>query len=291
LNRRFPIERLEEKIDEPGDGTEAGVSDATPSQQQRLQQRFRQALSENQRLSASGDYDDEEPFHVAQVLLKRINIAISRGRPHDDLKEEFIDVINELNPGSVGKGMGDFLKFLKTKNLTKKPNDTQLKKLYKEFKGVKRLSGKGFWDDFKKGFNMVFEPASKYVLKPLMALSGTPAGLAGTAALTALGYGKKKGGNLRKLEFGDQTVKDTETLSKAADIFNLIPQDTRDTIKQNAKQGLIRLASAGLKGFLDNRKTGGAMSLEDTFKQFGENMKGQYNNIKSTLGLGKKKKK
>jgi len=33
--------------------------------------------------------------------------------------------------------------------------------------------------------------------------------------------------------------------------------------------------------------SGGAMSLADTFKQFGENMKGQYNMVKSTLGLGR----
>lgn len=83
----------------------------------------------------------------------------------------------------------EFIQFLQQKGLKKKPSDAQLKKLYKEFKGVKKV-GKGFWDDFKRGFNMVFEPAAKYVLKPLMTLSGTPAGLAGVAGLSALGYGK-----------------------------------------------------------------------------------------------------
>ena len=49
------------------------------------------------------------------------------------------------------------------------------------------MSGGGFWDDFKTGFNMVFEPGSKYILKPLSMVTGTPALAAG---LTALGYGR-----------------------------------------------------------------------------------------------------
>ena len=84
-----------------------------------------------------------------------------------------------------------FLEFLKTKGLKKKPTDSQLKKLYKEHKGIKRLQGKGFWDDFREGFNMVFEPASKYLLKPLATATGAIPVVAG---LTALGYGKKIGG-------------------------------------------------------------------------------------------------
>ena len=49
-----------------------------------------------------------------------------------------------------------------------------------------RYEGKGFWDDFKKGFNMVFEPAAK-VLKIGSTLLGQPEIAAG---LSAIGYGK-----------------------------------------------------------------------------------------------------
>ena len=93
------------------------------------------------------------------------------------------------NIGFGKQEMDKFMMFLKQKGIEKKPSNDMLKKLYREFSGKKRLRGSGFWDDFKRGFNMVFEPASKYVLKPLMALSGTPMGLAGVAGLSALGYG------------------------------------------------------------------------------------------------------
>jgi hypothetical protein len=49
-----------------------------------------------------------------------------------------------------------------------------------------RYEGKGFWDDFKKGFNMVFEPAAK-VLKVASTALGQPEIAAG---LSAIGYGK-----------------------------------------------------------------------------------------------------
>lgn len=49
-----------------------------------------------------------------------------------------------------------------------------------------RYEGKGFWDDFKKGFNMVFEPAAK-VLKVASTAMGQPEIAAG---LSAIGYGK-----------------------------------------------------------------------------------------------------
>ena len=53
---------------------------------------------------------------------------------------------------------------------------------------IHRMKGGAFWDDFKKGFNMVFEPSAKYVLKPLAAATGNVPVVAG---LSALGYGKK----------------------------------------------------------------------------------------------------
>jgi len=52
--------------------------------------------------------------------------------------------------------------------------------------GTGRYEGKGFWDDFKKGFNMVFEPAAK-VLKVASTALGRPEIAAG---LSAIGYGK-----------------------------------------------------------------------------------------------------
>jgi len=53
------------------------------------------------------------------------------------------------------------------------------------------MKGGSFWDDFKSGFNTVFEPASKYILKPLAMATGNPLAVAG---LTALGYGTPSGG-------------------------------------------------------------------------------------------------
>jgi hypothetical protein len=114
-------------------------------------------------------------------------------------------------------------------------------------------------------------------------------GLAGTAALTALGYGKY-GSDMSQAETDAQIKRDTQAFSTARDVFNAIPKDFIDQAKEGAKEGLMRLGVAGLKDYF-NKKKGGAMSLEDTFKQFGHNMQGQYNMVKSTLGLGKKNKK
>ena len=231
------------------------------------------------------------------------------GRPQIPLPYSSSEGMYQLGFGN--NDMEKFMAFLQTKGLKKKPGDTMLKKLYREFKGVKRISGRGFWDDFKRGFNMVFEPASKYVLKPLMALSGTPMGMAGVAGLSALGYGRS-GGNMTQAEYNERANRDTQAFSTARDVFNAIPQDMINQAKEGAKEGIKRLAVAGLSDYFNRKKggnmkggfkfgalkklvglgepndlEGGAMSLEDTFKQFGENMKGQYNMVKSTLGLGK----
>jgi len=53
--------------------------------------------------------------------------------------------------------------------------------------------------------------------------------------------------------------------------------------RQTSKFGKDRPANSVIVGL----GIGGAMSLADTFKQFGENVKGQYNMVKSTLGLGR----
>lgn len=52
--------------------------------------------------------------------------------------------------------------------------------------GTGRYEGKGFWDDFKKGFNMVFEPVAS-VAKVVAPFLGHPEV---TAGLSAVGYGK-----------------------------------------------------------------------------------------------------
>lgn len=51
------------------------------------------------------------------------------------------------------------------------------------------MTGAGFWDDFKSGFNSVFSPVAS-VVKAIAPAFG-PAGLATSAGLSAIGYGKK----------------------------------------------------------------------------------------------------
>jgi len=71
-------------------------------------------------------------------------------------------------------------------------NAKEMGKMMAEIAKEHHMKGGSFWDDFKQGFNMVFEPAAKYLLKPLGMLTGQPEV---TAGLEALGYGKDmKGG-------------------------------------------------------------------------------------------------
>ena len=132
--------------------------------------------------SFTGFFTKTIPNIASQVVegVKRTGERVGQ-----DLKSIGNKIVGGVNPEHT-----QFLEFLKTKGLKKKPTDSQLKKLYKEFKGIKRLQGKGFWDDFKEGFNMVFEPSSKYILKPLATATGA---LPVVAGLTALGYGKSGG--------------------------------------------------------------------------------------------------
>jgi hypothetical protein len=236
-------------------------------------------------LKGQGLYDDHAKSFIFQDISGMVDELPDYVKKFAQGTTDLAGTFNKLTGQGQKEEIQKFIAFLQTKNLKKKPGDAQLKRLYREFKGVKRLSGKGFWDDFKRGFNMVFEPASKYVLKPLMALSGTPMGLAGVAGLSALGYGRS-GGNKIKADPDNQIDRDVQAFSTARDVFNTIPQDMINQAKEGAKEGLKRFAIAGLGDYI-MRKKGGAMSLEDTFKQFGENMKGQYNMVKSTLGLGK----
>jgi hypothetical protein len=135
-------------------------------------------------LTGKGWWDSFTRFFTERIpnIAKQVVGAVkSTGeRVGQDLKNIF---------GGAKPELESFLEFLKTKELKKKPTDSQLKKLYKEHTGIKRLQGKGFWDDFKQGFNMVFEPGAKYILKPLATATGA---LPVVAGLTALGYGKNR---------------------------------------------------------------------------------------------------
>jgi len=60
-----------------------------------------------------------------------------------------------------------------------------------------RMVGAGFWDDFKQGFDSTFRPAAQ-VIKYAAPLAG-PEGLAVSAGLGALGYGRKKKSDAHKM--------------------------------------------------------------------------------------------
>jgi hypothetical protein len=53
------------------------------------------------------------------------------------------------------------------------------------------VSGAGFWDDFKSGFNSVIAPVAS-IAKPLLSLAG-PEGRVASMGLSALGYGQTGG--------------------------------------------------------------------------------------------------
>lgn len=154
-----------------------------------------------------------------------------------------------------------FIEFLQTKDLKKKPSDAQLKRLYREFKGVKRLSGAGFWDDFKRGFNMVFEPASKYIIKPLATITGNVPVAVG---LTALGYGKdtpiqegnwpiyKAPRNPPKLEGGDLKTL-VNIFDEGQKIYKSLGENEKRELKDTSKSVAKDVALAGLTSYLRGR--------------------------------------
>lgn len=128
------------------------------------------------------------------------------------------------------------------------------------------MNGAGFWDDFKKGFNMVFEPAAK-VIKAVAA----PVAPELSVGLTALGYGKKgkkksdakmKGG----IVMGDQ-------VGMPWDMFKEHAMGGLDLpiFRKNVKEGAYKLSG---KGYDDFKKKIGKMSVAD---------------IKKFVGLGKRK--
>jgi hypothetical protein len=103
-------------------------------------------------------------------------------------------------PKSVSKDM--IIKFIMQEKGVSKAEAAKLVKQHNMHKKGMKM-GAGFWEDFKRGFNMVFEPGSKYILKPLAAATGNVPLAAG---LTALGYGKKKKGGDIQLPGNDVVV-------------------------------------------------------------------------------------
>jgi len=134
------------------------------------------------------------------------------------------------------------------------------------------LNGAGFWDDFKKGFNMVFEPAAK-VLKVASTALGQPEIAAG---LTAIGYGKKK-----KKEEELRSSKKTGGIVMGDQVgmpfdWNMFKKHAMGGLplkefKSNVKGGAYSMTG---KGFDDFKKKLGKMSIAD---------------VKSYVGLGKRK--
>ena len=115
--------------------------------------------------------------------------AMGSGKISKKEKDALKSVL-EKHGGKVSKAMIE--KFIMQEKGINKSGAAKLIKEHGMYKKGMKM-GAGFWDDFKRGFNMVFEPGAKYLLKPLLATTG-PQGVAAAAGLTALGYGKKKGG-------------------------------------------------------------------------------------------------
>jgi len=135
-----------------------------------------------------------------------------------------------------------------------------------------QLNGSGFWQDFKDGFNMVFEPAAK-VLKVASTVLGQPEIAAG---LTAIGYGKKKkkeeelrsSKKIGGIVMGDQVGMPFDWNMFKKHAMGGLPLKE---FKSNVKGGAYSITG---KGFDDFKKKLGKMSIAD---------------VKSYVGLGKRK--
>lgn len=78
---------------------------------------------------------------------------------------------------------------------------------------VKKFYGRGFWNDFNKGFMSVIKPAAK-VAKVVAPLAG-PEGMALSAGLHAVGLGKKKRGGKKVKDYANDFME--MDLSELAD--------------------------------------------------------------------------
>ena len=195
---------------------------------------------------------------------------------------------------NIGKQeMDKFMVFLQSKDLKKKPSDAQLKRLYREFSGKKRLSGAGFWDDFKRGFNMVFEPASKYILKPLATITGNVPVAVG---LTALGYGKdtpRQGGDWPiykaprhppRLEAGNVWRGLADGIKMGLDSYKKLGEDEKQSVKDTATDVLKKMAGTVAVGLFehkvdeDNRRKRGGDAFSATNQVYND-IQGFFNKL------------
>jgi len=189
-----------------------------------------------------------------------------------------------------GKGWEELRKDLKQYDINRIKEYIGLGKYGKA--NSKRMMGEGFWDDFRRGFNMVFEPASKYLLKPLGLLTGNAPAVAG---LTALGYAKPKRGRKSKMGAGmntlmpvkDRAVPPKELMLQTDDIFGSGVNELKEDLGKfdfNRLKSWIGLAKPKeLMAFKKHIKMSGK-GWDDFKKDLGSF---DFNRIKDYIGLGK----
>jgi len=172
------------------------------------------------------------------------------------------------------------------------------------WKGIKigrGMSGGDFWEDFKTGFNMSFEPGAKYILKPLFAATG---GLPLAAGLEALGYGSSGGKHLNGgKEFELEDLADPSWWAKIS-----LKRGSGKHYKMKMKGGDFTLGDLANKDFWNSIKIGRGMSggdffsdlvNPDTYKNLARQVVGvadkgveglnqTYSSAKNTIGLGMK---
>jgi len=163
----------------------------------------------------------------------------------------------------TGKGWDEFKKDLSNFNFNTVKSWIGLGKYGKA--NTKRMLGAGFWEDFKRGFNMVFEPGSKYIVKPLATATGL---LPLTAGLTALGYGKAKRGRKSKMGAGLLNMPFQDRIARPDEAWKLkIERDRRF----QPKEEIMAMEGSGTK------------ELQDDIKAF------DWNRAKVWLGMAKPK--
>lgn len=91
-------------------------------------------------------------------------------------------ILQPIQSNPFGSGMDQLKQMMSSKGAK------EIGEKMEEFAKEQHMKGGSFWTDFKEGFNSVFEPAAKYILKPLATVLGQPEVSLG---LEALGYGKK----------------------------------------------------------------------------------------------------
>jgi len=166
-----------------------------------------------------------------------------------------------------GKGWEEFKKDLGSFDFNKVKSWVGLGKYGKA--NTKIMTGSGFWEDFKRGFNMVFEPGSKYLIKPLATATGL---LPLSAGLTALGYGKvAKAKRGRKSKMGNGL--NMQPIPNANPAYQIARPDEAWKLK---KDRLVPMKEVMLEG-------SGTKELKDDVNKF------DFNRIKDWIGMAKPK--